>query len=124
MKGQISKFLEHAKDALSDAHHLQQNGRVMAVTNRTYYAVFYCLCALLTSEGALPEKHQAIRARFSELFVGNGRFDVQASKIVGNTISAHHVAEYDVDAFISEVETQLLLDDAKIFYDLTLAYFA
>lgn len=124
MKGQISKFLEHAEDALGDAHYLHQDGRVLAVANRTYYAVFYCVSALLASEGVLPEKHQTVRAKFSELFVENGRFDVQASKIVGNNFAAHQAADYDMDAFLSEAEAQLLLDDAKIFYDLTLAYFA
>jgi uncharacterized protein (UPF0332 family) len=124
MKEQISRFLKRAEDALDDAHHLHQNGRVLAVANRAYYTVFYCVCALLASEGVYTEKHETARAKFSELFVGSARFDVQASKIVGNTFAARQAADYDMDAFISNAEAQLLLDDAKIFYDLTLTYFA
>jgi uncharacterized protein (UPF0332 family) len=124
MKEEVSHFLEHAEDALDDASYLHQDGRILALANRAYYAIFYCVCALLASEGIHTKKHQAARAKFSELFVKNGRFDVQASKIVGNNFAARQAADYDMDAFISDAEAQLLLDDAKTFYDLTLTYFA
>ncbi len=124
MKEEITRFLEHAEDALNDANYLHQDGRLLALANRTYYALFYCICALLASEGVYPEKHQAARARFSELFVKNGRFSVDASKIVGNNFAARQAADYDVDAFLCDAEAQLLLDDAKTFYDLTRTYFA
>ncbi|RYF66768.1 MAG: HEPN domain-containing protein, partial [Cytophagaceae bacterium] len=56
-------------------------------------------------------------------FVKTGRFDVQASKIVGNSFAARQSADYDMDSFLSDVEAQLLLDDARAFYALTTAYF-
>ncbi|WP_020604528.1 HEPN domain-containing protein [Spirosoma spitsbergense] len=124
MKEQIKRFVERAEDALGDARHLYQNERVLAVANRAYYTVFYCVCALLASEGIYPDKHQTARAKFSEFFIENARFDVQASKIVGNSFAARQAADYDLDAFISDAEARLLLDDAKTFYDLTLTYFA
>ncbi len=124
MKEQVERFLEHASDALDDANYLQQDGRILALANRAYYAIFYCVCGLLTSEGVHTKKHQAARAKFSELFVKTGRFDVQASKIVGNNFAARQSADYDMEAFLSDAEAQLLLDDARTFYDLTIAYFA
>lgn len=123
MKEEIDRFLEHAVDALDDANYLHQDGRVLALANRAYYAIFYCVCALLASEQVHTKKHQAARAKFSELFVKTGRFDVQASKIVGNSFAARQSADYDMDSFLSDVEAQLLLDDAKEFYTLTTAYF-
>lgn len=123
MKEEIDRFLEHAVDALDDANYLYQDGRVLALANRAYYAIFYCVCALLVSEKVHTKKHQAARAKFSELFVKTGRFDVQASKIVGNSFAARQSADYDMDSFLSDVEAQLLLDDARAFYALTTAYF-
>ena len=124
MKEQINRYLEHAIDALDDANYLHQDGRILALANRAYYAIFYCVCALLASESVYTKKHQTARAKFSELFVKTGKFDVQASKIVGNNFAARQSADYDMEAFLSEAEAQLLLDDAKTFYDLTRTYFA
>lgn len=47
MKDQIIRYLERAADALDDANYLHQDGRVLALANRAYYAIFYCVCALL-----------------------------------------------------------------------------
>lgn len=102
MNEQISRYLERAEDALDDANNLHQGGRVLALANRAYYAIFYCVCALLASEGMYTKKHSAARAKFSELFVKTGRFDVQASKIVGNNFDARQSADYDMEADITE----------------------
>lgn len=123
MNEQISNFLEHAADALDDANFLHQHGRILALANRAYYSIFYCVCALLATEGVYTKRHQAARAKFSELFVKTGRFSVEASKIVGNNFAARQSADYDMEAYLSEAEAQLLLDDARVFYDLTIDYF-
>lgn len=116
MKDQVIRYLERAEDALDDADYLHRDGRVLALANRAYYAIFYCVCALLASEGVYTKKHSAARAKFSELFVKTERFDVQASKIVGNNFAARQSADYDMESF--------LLEDAKTFHALTVAYFA
>ncbi|GAB4024412.1 HEPN domain-containing protein [Spirosoma gilvum] len=124
MKEQVARFLEHAQFALDDADYLYHGGRILAVANRAYYAIFYCVCALLASEGVYTKKHQGARAKFSELFVKTGRFDAQSSKIVGNNFAARQSADYDMEAFLSDEEAKLLLDDARTFYELTTTYFA
>jgi hypothetical protein len=57
MKEQIDRFLEHAVDALDEANFLHQHGRVLALANRAYYAVFYCTSALLLTQGVRTKKH-------------------------------------------------------------------
>lgn len=37
MKEQVDRFLEHAEDALDDANYLLQDGRILALANRSYY---------------------------------------------------------------------------------------
>lgn len=96
---------------------------MLALANRAYYSIFYCVYALSATEGVYTKRHQATRAKFSELFVKTGRFSVEASKIVGNNFAARQSADYDMEVYLSEVEAQLLLDDARIFYDLTTDYF-
>ena len=123
MNENATGYLEHAADALDDANFLHQHGHILALANRAYYSIFYCVCALLTTEGVYTKRPQAARAKFSELFVKTGRFSAEASKIVGNSFAARLSADYDMEAYLSEVEAQLLLDDARVFCDLTIDYF-
>jgi uncharacterized protein (UPF0332 family) len=108
---------------LEDAEYLYEDSRVLGLANRAYYAVFYCVSALLASEEVYTKKHSAARAKFSELFVKTNRFDIQASKIVGNSFTARQAADYDMEANLSEQEAKFLLDDARHFYTLTATYF-
>ena len=57
MSEQIERFLDHARDALDDANYLHQDGRILALANRAYYAIFYCVCALLLTEGITTKEH-------------------------------------------------------------------
>jgi len=123
MKEQVNRFLEHATDALDDASFLYQDGRVLALANRAYYAIFYCACALLLTEGITTKKHEGARVKFHELFVKTGRLTREAGQILERNFAARQSADYDMEAFLSEPEAQLLLDDAKTFYGLTIAYF-
>jgi uncharacterized protein (UPF0332 family) len=41
--------------------------------NRTYYALFYAVSALLLEEGRRFEKHSGVRAAFNQHFIKSGR---------------------------------------------------
>ncbi len=116
------QFMNRAESALESADLLYRNEQLLALANRTYYAVFYCVCALLATETVYTKKHQAARAKFGELFVNKGLFTREASRIVGNSFTARQSADYDMEADLSENEAAELLQDAKTFYDLTVAY--
>ena len=88
MNEQVTGFLERAADALDDANFLHQHGRVLALANRAHHAIFYCFCPLLATESVYTKRHQAARAKFSELFMKTGRFSVESSRIVGNSFAA------------------------------------
>lgn len=123
MNERTTQFLDHAASALEDATFLLEGNRLLALANRSYYSIFYCICALLATRNVTTKKHSAARAKFSELFVKTGLFSVGASKIAGNAFAARQSADYDMESFISEPEAILLLTDAREFYALTLAYF-
>lgn len=124
MSESITIYLEHAEDALDAAGILLEHNHVLALANRVYYAIYYCASALLVSEGVYTKKHQAARAKFSELFIKTGKIDVQASKISGNAFAMRQAADYDMSSYLTEAEAQLLLDDARAFLQITRDYFA
>ncbi|TAE29678.1 MAG: HEPN domain-containing protein [Cytophagales bacterium] len=122
MSERVKNYVGHAASALDDASYLLEDNRLLALANRSYYAIFYCVSALLETKNITTKQHSGARAKFSELFVKTGLFSVEASKIVGNSFAARQSADYDMESFISEQEAQLLLSDAREFYRLTVAY--
>ncbi|WP_240625661.1 HEPN domain-containing protein [Spirosoma pollinicola] len=98
MEEQIKRFLDHATDALDDVNFLHQGGRILALANRSYYAIFYCASALLLTEGITTKKHEGARVKFHELFVKTGRFTREAGQILERNFAARQSADYDMEA--------------------------
>ena len=119
----IQKYLNHADDALDAADVLLDHNQVLALANRAYYAIFYCACALLLTKGITTKKHEGARVKFHELFVKTGSFPKEAGQILERNFEARQSADYDMDTYITEEQAQLLLNEARIFYDLTINYF-
>ena len=69
----ISYRLERARETLQDAHLLMdQGGSPGSVINRSYYAMFYAVLALLTTLGKGSSKHSGVIALFDQYFVKSG----------------------------------------------------
>ncbi len=124
MKEIVEKYLDRAESALDSAELLLAGHQSHALANRAYYAVFYCVSALLITENVMTKTHQASRARFGELFIKTDRFPKEASKMLNRCFNARQSADYDIDAELEEAEAVELLTDARAFYQLTLDYFA
>ena len=88
MKEEILLCLGRAESAIEDADFLLQDDRVLAVANRAYYAVFYCVSALLLIEGITTKKHTGAQSRFNEYFIKTGRFDIANSKSIARSFDA------------------------------------
>lgn len=123
MKELIQKYLNHADDALDAADLLLDHNQTLALANRAYYALFYCTCALLLTEGIMTKKHEGARVKFHELFVKMGKFGKEVGQVMERTFDARQSADYDMDTDITEEQGQLLLDEARTFYSLTVDYF-
>ncbi|AQG78758.1 HEPN domain-containing protein [Spirosoma montaniterrae] len=119
----IAKYLERAESALDAADVLLENDQNLALANRSYYAIFYCICALLLTERIVTKKHEGARVKFHELFVKTGRFSKDAGRMLERNFEARQSADYDMETEITKEQAQLLLHDARAFYQLTLDYF-
>ncbi len=118
----VDSFMDRAESALESADILLQNDQFLALANRAYYAIFYCICALLATEEVYVKKHQAARNKFGELFVNSGRFPKEASQIVGRTFNARQSADYDMETDVTSDQAHVLMTNAQTFYNLTVAY--
>jgi uncharacterized protein (UPF0332 family) len=82
-KDLIRYRLDSAQEMLIDARLLQENGgSPVSIVNRSYYAVFYAALALLVTADVEPIKHAGVLAKFDELFIRQGIFPKEMSKII------------------------------------------
>lgn len=71
VQGRVAQAIE----SLSDAKTLLTTGRSgRSVVNRSYYAMFYCILALLQTVNRTPRKHQGAISLFDREFVHPGMF--------------------------------------------------
>ncbi len=65
--------IEQAVESLADAKTLLTTGRGgRSIVNRSYYAMFYCVLALLQTINKTPRKHQCAISFFGREFVHRG----------------------------------------------------
>jgi uncharacterized protein (UPF0332 family) len=118
----VQKYLDHAGRAIDTADTLLINEHNLALANRSYYAIFYCICALLLTENITTKKHEGARVKFHELFVKTGLFPMNAGRMLERSFESRQSADYDMDTEITDEQAKQLLDDAREFYSLTLVY--
>jgi uncharacterized protein (UPF0332 family) len=119
---EISKALERAEDALETAVHDLKGDFMLATVNRTYYCIYYCMTALLTSQEVYAKTHQGVRTKFSELFIKTGLLPKIMANYARDAFDIRQEADYDLDASVSEAEAQILIQNARDFYDITSKY--
>lgn len=103
-KKDIIKYrLERAREALQDAYVLQKNGGIpVSIVNRAYYSVFYATLALLVTVDIEPTKHSGAIAKFDELFIRQGIFPKEMSKIIHHAFDMRQAGDYQKSKVITE----------------------
>ncbi|NUM55271.1 MAG: HEPN domain-containing protein [Candidatus Hydrogenedentes bacterium] len=71
-KAIIEYRLERAHATLDEARVLVENKSWAGCLNRTYYACFYAVNALLLAHGLSSAKHSGVRSLFNRDFVNTG----------------------------------------------------
>jgi len=96
--------LDKAADFLSDSDFNLAGGRTIATVNRAYYAMYYCLSALLFTEDIVPKTYKGCQQKFGELFVKTGRFPLKTATWVSDAFNLRQFGDYDLEATVSEEE--------------------
>lgn len=86
--------LERARQTLEDARLLAQSGRLHSAMNRVYYACFYCVSALVSSEGHKASKHTGVRALFNRYWVKTGRVPTELGGFYSAPFDERQKADY------------------------------
>lgn len=61
--------LSKAKECLSDAKLLMDNGSYKSLANRSYYAIFHAMRSVLVLDGYDSKKHSGIISEFQRIYI-------------------------------------------------------
>jgi uncharacterized protein (UPF0332 family) len=113
----IEHRLEQAQNALQAAEALRNQGLLRDATNRSYYAMFYGVLALLGTKGMGTSKHAGAISLFDREFVKAGIFSKELSMRLHEAFKKRLEMDYGETAPITLEEATALIEQASIFLD-------
>ncbi len=108
---------ENAEDCLRDARLLADSDRCKALVNRTYYAVFHAMRAVLVLDEFDSKKHSGIIAEFRRKYIKAGVFNSELSEVISKLFLARTNSDYDDFYIISKADAVQQLHDAERFVE-------
>lgn len=93
----VARQLQLADEALGDAKYLLQDNRLLAATNRAYYAMFYAASAALAAASVkLPKTHKGVSAMFYRHLVESGKVDRGFHRDFAKTFQLRQRTDYEI----------------------------
>ncbi len=114
--------MNKAKECLSDAKILLDNGSYKSLANRSYYAIFHAMRAVLALDGFDSKKHSGIIAEFQRAYIKTAIFDKEFSAVIKKLLQARTSSDYDDFFAISKDDTVTQFHDAEEFVGAVEAY--
>lgn len=116
IKTLVSIRLQQAAECLNDARILQsmETGN-RTIVNRSYYAAFYSLLALLQTTGKIPRKHRGAINLFDAEFIKEGILPKELSRSVHWLFNERNKDDYTSVEPVSLEDSQKALTIAEQF---------
>lgn len=114
--------LDKSKECLETSELVLEHGHYPDCANRSYYAIFHAVRAVLAIEGIDRKKHSAVISYFQEHYIKTGIFDKRFSKIIQNAFNIRQISDYQDFYVFSYEDVVKQLNNAKNFYEEMKAY--
>lgn len=114
--------LERANECLSAAQALLDAGSIESVPNRSYYAVFHAMRAVLALDGIDMKHHSGIISNFRKMYIKAGVFDKGISDIISVLLDSRTDGDYDDFYVISKEDAAENLKSAEYFVNVITGY--
>ncbi|HHY32898.1 MAG TPA: HEPN domain-containing protein [Firmicutes bacterium] len=112
----ISYRLQQASEALQDAAKLAEHqGTPRSIVNRSYYAMFYAVLALLLSVEKSTSKHSGAISAFDLYFVRAGLFPKHLSKSLHRAFELRQQSDYQEMVTVSPEDAHEAIRSADEF---------
>ena len=109
--------LEHSSECLSAAQSLLNSKNYKSAANRSYYAVFHAMRAVLAFDEIDMKHHSGIISEFRRLYIKTEVFDTKLSQIISELFDIRTDSDYDDFFVISKSEAAKQVENASLFLD-------
>ena len=106
-----------AKERLAFADPILAIGDYKTVANRSYYAVFSAMRAVLALQGFDSKKHAGVIAEFRRQYIKPGILPQELSGMLDGLVEVRQGSDYDDFYVLSKEEVTQQLQNAKQFVD-------
>ena len=102
--------LKQAKECLNVSEMLANQGHYKDSANRSYYAIFHSMRAVLALDGFDSKKHSGIISAFRQGYIKTGIFDSTFSDVIGIAFEVRNNSDYEdfyilsLDSLTSQIE--------------------
>ena len=117
-----AKRLEAAQERLTFADKILEIGDYKTVANRSYYAVFAAMRAVLALDDFDSKKHSGIISEFRKSYIKTGLLPKELSVIIDSLVEVRQGSDYDDFYIITEEEAAEQLLNAKHFVHIVSEY--
>jgi len=115
-KAAISKLrLDNALRCIKSAKILLEEDDFKSAANRSYYAVFYAIRAVLAMDSIDFKKHSAVIAHFRKEYIKTGLFDTSYSLILSELFEVRTDSDYDDFYILSKEDVIRQINNAEHF---------
>ena len=114
--------LEHAIECLSAARNLLETENYKSAANRSYYAVFHAMRAVLAFDEIDMKHHSGIISEFRRRYIKTGIFETRMSEIISVLFDVRIDSDYDDFFVISKADTAAQIENAEYFVSSVRAY--
>lgn len=107
--------LEKAKEDLESARLNFQHHKLAQSVNRSYYAIFHAVRALLAFDIFDSKRHSTIIGYFNQHYIATGKIGKEYYKILVSALDTRTKSDYQDFYVVSEKEAKDQLDDSETF---------
>jgi len=112
---EINRLMVIGSDNLADAQYLFNDKRYSGVPNRSYYAVFDAVNALLRTHEQYTKTHKGAKSKFNELFIKTGKMPQEANTWLEECAELRQSGDYDFEHDVTEEQARKSIDYANEF---------
>lgn len=114
----LTKYrLEKAAEVLQESKILLDTGSFGGSLNRSYYALFTAVRALLSEREIDFKKHSAVISYFRQNYIKTGIFDAKFSQYIGDAFEIRNKSDYGDFYIASRLEAEVQYNHAVEFYE-------
>ncbi|HHT9107851.1 MAG TPA: HEPN domain-containing protein [Candidatus Wunengus sp. YC63] len=119
---EIKSLISRSERYMKSAGLLIKDGDYESAVSRVYYAMFYCVEAVLLTKGLSFSSHKAVISAFGEHFVKTGIFPKDMSKAITLAFEKRQFGDYEFTFVIAKEEAEEIIRQGHNFITAIIKY--